>query len=311
LVQRTLNCALHALDDANLDPQAIQDVVLVGGATRMPLVQRVVEKFFERTPRCSINPDEVVAIGAALQANLLVGNRAPGEDWLLLDVTPLSLGIETMGGLVETIITRNSTIPVARAQEFTTFKDGQTAIALHVLQGERDLAQDCRSLAKFELRGITPMVAGAARLKVTFQVDADGLLSVSAREEVSGVGASVTVKPSHGLTDDEISKMLTDSMSEAQHDSTMRMLREQQVDSTALIESVLAALSKDHDLLTTSERELIDQHLTLTQNALKSDHVDRLKEETVQLSQVTDSFAARRMDRSIRAALTGKTLDQL
>lgn len=311
LVQRTLNCALHALDDANLEPQSIQDVVLVGGATRMPLIQSVVAKFFERTPRCSINPDEVVAIGAALQANLLVGNRAPGEDWLLLDVTPLSLGIETMGGLVETIIARNSTIPVARAQEFTTFKDGQTAIALHVLQGERDLAQDCRSLAKFELRGITPMVAGAARLKVTFQVDADGLLSVSAREEVSGVEASVTVKPSHGLTDDEISKMLTDSMSEAKHDSTMRMLREQQVDSTALIESVLAALSKDHDLLSTSEHERIDHHLTLTQNALKSDNIDQLKEETVQLSQVTDSFAARRMDRSIRAALTGKTLDQL
>lgn len=311
LVQRTLNCALHALDDANLEPQAIQDVVLVGGATRMPLIRSVVAKFFERTPRCSIDPDQVVAIGAALQANLLVGNRAPGEDWLLLDVTPLSLGIETMGGLVETIIARNSTIPVARAQEFTTFKDGQTAIALHVLQGERDLAQDCRSLAKFELRGITPMVAGAARLKVTFQVDADGLLSVSAREEVSGVEASVTVKPSHGLTDDEISKMLTDSMSEAQHDSTMRMLREQQVDSTALIESVLAALSKDHDLLSTSERERIDHHITQTQHALKSDNVDLLKEETVQLGQVTDSFAARRMDRSIRAALTGKTLDQL
>jgi molecular chaperone HscA len=311
LVKRTLDCALHALDDASLEPIAIQDVVLVGGATRMPLIQSAVAQFFESTPRCTINPDEVVAIGAALQANLLAGNRAPGEDWLLLDVTPLSLGIETMGGLVENIIARNSTIPVARAQEFTTYKDGQTAIALHVLQGERDLAQDCRSLAKFELRGITPMVAGAARLKVTFQVDADGLLSVSAREEVSGVEASVTVKPSHGLTDDNITKMLTESMSEAQHDSTMRMLREQQVDSTALIESVLAALSKDSDLLSTTEQALIDHHITLTQTALKSDNVDNLKEETVQLSQVTDAFAARRMDRSIRAALTGKTLDQL
>jgi molecular chaperone HscA len=311
LVKRTLDCALLALDDANLEPVAVQDVVLVGGATRMPIIQSTVAQFFKRTPRCTIDPDEVVAIGAALQANLLAGNRAPGEDWLLLDVTPLSLGIETMGGLVETIIARNSTIPVARAQEFTTYKDGQTAIALHVLQGERDLAQDCRSLAQFELRGITPMVAGAARLKVTFQVDADGLLSVSAREEVSGVEASVTVKPSHGLTDDDITKILTDSMSEAQHDSTMRMLREQQVDSTALVESVLAALAKDHDLLTALEYEHIETQISRTQLALKSDNVDNLKDETTQLSQITDAFAARRMDRSIRAALTGKTLDQL
>jgi molecular chaperone HscA len=311
LVKRTLDCALLALDDANLEPVAVQDVVLVGGATRMPIIQSTVAQFFKRTPRCTIDPDEVVAIGAALQANLLAGNRAPGEDWLLLDVTPLSLGIETMGGLVETIIARNSTIPVARAQEFTTYKDGQTAIALHVLQGERDLAQDCRSLAQFELRGITPMVAGAARLKVTFQVDADGLLSVSAREEVSGVEASVTVKPSHGLTDDDITKILTDSMSEAQHDSTMRMLREQQVDSTALVESVLAALAKDHDLLTALECEHIETQISRTQLALKSDNVDNLKDETTQLSQITDAFAARRMDRSIRAALTGKTLDQL
>jgi len=311
LVKRTLDCALLALDDANLEPVAVQDVVLVGGATRMPIIQSTVAQFFKRTPRCTIDPDEVVAIGAALQANLLAGNRAPGEDWLLLDVTPLSLGIETMGGLVETIIARNSTIPVARAQEFTTYKDGQTAIALHVLQGERDLAQDCRSLAQFELRGITPMVAGAASLKVTFQVDADGLLSVSAREEVSGVEASVTVKPSHGLTDDDITKILTDSMSEAQHDSTMRMLREQQVDSTALVESVLAALAKDHDLLTALECEHIETQISRTQLALKSDNVDNLKDETTQLSQITDAFAARRMDRSIRAALTGKTLDQL
>lgn len=311
LVKRTLDCALLALDDANLEPVAVQDVVLVGGATRMPIIKSTVAQFFKRTPRCTIDPDEVVAIGAALQANLLAGNRAPGEDWLLLDVTPLSLGIETMGGLVETIIARNSTIPVARAQEFTTYKDGQTAIALHVLQGERDLAQDCRSLAQFELRGITPMVAGAARLKVTFQVDADGLLSVSAREEVSGVEASVTVKPSHGLTDDDITKILTDSMSEAQHDSTMRMLREQQVDSTALVESVLAALAKDHDLLTALECEHIETQISRTQLALKSDNVDNLKDETTQLSQITDAFAARRMDRSIRAALTGKTLDQL
>jgi len=311
LVKRTLDCALLALDDANLEPVAVQDVVLVGGATRMPIIQSTVAQFFKRTPRCTIDPDEVVAIGAALQANLLAGNRAPGEDWLLLDVTPLSLGIETMGGLVETIIARNSTIPVARAQEFTTYKDGQTAIALHVLQGERDLAQDCRSLAQFELRGITPMVAGAARLKVTFQVDADGLLSVSAREEVSGVEASVTVKPSHGLTDDDITKILTDSMSEAQHDSTMRMLREQQVDSTALVESVLAALAKDHDLLTALECEHIETQISRTQLALKSDNVDNLKDETTQLSQITDAFAARRMDRSFRAALTGKTLDQL
>lgn len=311
LIQRAFQCVLRALDDADLEPQNLDDVVLVGGATRMPVIKQAVAKFFNRTPRCTIDPDEVVAVGAALQANQLVGNRAPGEDWLLLDVTPLSLGIETMGGLVETIITRNSTIPVARAQEFTTYKDGQTAIALHVLQGERDMAQDCRSLAKFELRGITPMVAGAARVKVTFQVDADGLLSVSAREEVSAVEASVTVKPSHGLSDDEITKMLTEGMSEAQHDSQMRMLREQQVDATALIESVMAALKQDSDLLSSSELEDINLHVNRTRQAVATDDVDLIKTETDRLSRATDTFAARRMDRSIRAALTGKTIDQL
>lgn len=311
LVQRTLDCVLRALDDAQLTPDEVQDIVLVGGATRMPVIQAAVEQFFKRPPRCTIDPDEVVAIGAALQANLLVGNRAPGEDWLLLDVTPLSLGIETMGGLVETIISRNSTIPVARAQEFTTYKDGQTAIALHVVQGERDLAQDCRSLAKFELRGITPMVAGAARVKVTFQVDADGLLSVSAQEQISGVHASVTVKPSHGLSDDEIFHMLSSGALQAAQDAQMRMLREQQVDAQALIDSVTAALAQDSDLLTESQLSEIQAQLLKTQQSLATEDVDLIKAQADRLGHVTDAFAAQRMDRSIRAALTGKTLDQI
>jgi len=286
-------------------------VVLVGGATRMPVVRRAVASFFGQSPLTNLNPDEVVALGAALQANLLAGNRHPGEDWLLLDVTPLSLGLETMGGLVEQIIPRNSTIPVARAQEFTTFKDGQTALAIHVLQGERDIASECRSLARFELRGIPPMVAGAARIRVTFQVDADGLLSVTAREQVCGVEASVTVKPSYGLSDDDISRMLNDGMREADQDARLRMLREQQVDTLQLIESVQAALSTDADLLTAVEQTRIEQLIDSARAAAHGDDIDQVSAAFKALSAGTDDFAARRMDRSIRAALTGKTLDDL
>jgi len=234
LITRTLQCAERAFEDAKLATESVNGVVMVGGATRMPVVQRMVGAFFGQEPLINLNPDEVVAVGAALQANLLAGNRRPGEDWLLLDVTPLSLGLETMGGLVEIIVPRNSTIPVARAQEFTTYRDGQTALAVHVVQGERDLVSECRSLARFELQGIPPMVAGAARIRVTFQVDADGLLNVSAQEQSSSVHAEVTVKPSHGLTDEQITNMLQDSVTQADQDAQWRMLREEQVDAGQL-----------------------------------------------------------------------------
>ena len=311
LVERTLACARQVLKDAGLTVKDVQGVVMVGGATRMPVVQAAVHGLFAKQPLTDLDPDQVVALGAALQANLLAGNRNPGEDWLLLDVTPLTLGLETMGGLVEHIIPRNSTIPVARAQEFTTFKDGQTALAVHVVQGERDLVADCRSLARFELRGIPPMVAGAARIRVTFQVDADGLLSVTAREQGSGVEASVTVKPSYGLTDDEVSKMLSDSISLADHDAKMRMLREQQVDAQQLIESVEAALAADSDLLSAAQQTRIAQQLQATQLCARGDDIDAIRVATKALSDVTDDFAAQRMDRSIRAALKGKSLNEL
>lgn len=311
LISRTISCVQQALKDASLTTQDIKGVVMVGGATRMPIVRRRVRDIFGTTPLTDLDPDQVVALGAALQANLLAGNRHPGEDWLLLDVTPLTLGLETMGGLVEHIIPRNSTIPVARAQEFTTFKDGQTALAVHVVQGERDLVSDCRSLARFELRGIPAMVAGAAKIRVTFQVDADGLLSVSARELGSGVEASVTVKPSFGLSDDEISRMLTEGMSKAGVDAQMRMLREQQVDAQQLIESVKAALAADADLLSAVEQTRIAQHLNMTTEAAAGDDVEVIHAAIKALSAVTDDFAARRMDRSIRAALTGRSLEDL
>lgn len=311
LVARTISCAQQALKDASLKTQDIKGVVMVGGATRMPVVRKSVGEAFGTEPLTDLDPDQVVALGAALQANLLAGNRNPGEDWLLLDVTPLTLGLETMGGLVEHIIPRNSTIPVARAQEFTTFKDGQTALAVHVVQGERDLVSDCRSLARFELRGIPAMVAGAARIRVTFQVDADGLLSVSARELGSGVESSVTVKPSFGLSDDEVSRMLSEGMSKADYDAQMRMLREQQVDAQQLIESVLAALAADSDLLSAAEQTRISQQLHMTSEAATGDDVDAIRSAIKALSSVTDDFAARRMDRSIRAALTGRSLEDL
>jgi len=311
LVQRTLDRALHTLRDAGLQHNDVKGVVMVGGSTRMPIIQNEVGRLFKTQPLTDLDPDQVVALGAALQANLLVGNRAPGDDWLLLDVTPLSLGLETMGGLVERIIPRNSTIPVARAQDFTTFKDGQTAMGIHVVQGERDLVSDCRSLARFELRGIPPMVAGAARIRVTFQVDADGLLNVSAREESTGGEAAVTVKPSYGLSDDEVAAMLKAGMANADADAQARALREEQVDLRQLLESVRAALATDADLLSSDERTAIDERLSQADDALKGDDIELLRQAREALNNTTESFAARRMDRSIRAALSGKRLDEL
>ena len=301
----------RAARDAELRPADVRGVVMVGGATRMPVIRAAVGEMFGTTPLTDLDPDQVVALGAALQANLLAGNRAPGEDWLLLDVIPLSLGLETMGGLVERVIPRNSTIPVARAQEFTTFKDGQTAMSIHVVQGERDLVSDSRSLARFELRGIPSMVAGAARIRVTFQVDADGLLSVTAREQSSGVEAAVSVKPSYGLSDDEIARMLADSVAQADSDARARMLREQQVEARQLVESVQAALAADGDLLDADERKRVDDCLSAAAGAQELLDVDAVKAAVEALSAATDEFAARRMDRSIRAALAGRKLDEI
>jgi molecular chaperone HscA len=300
-----------ALADAGLRPGDIKGVVMVGGATRMPHLRRAVARFFGQTPLTNIDPDKVVALGAAIQANLLAGNRAPGDDWLLLDVIPLSLGLETMGGLTEKIIPRNSTIPVARAQEFTTFKDGQTAIAIHVVQGERELVSDCRSLARFELRGIPPMAAGAARVRVTFQVDADGLLSVGAQEMSSGVHASITVKPSYGLSDDEVARMLQESFGAADADMHARELREQQVEAQRLTEATQVALAADGDLLSDIERAEVDRLLTAMQAAAQGSDPAAIKRAIDALAQGTDNFAARRMDRSIRTALSGRRVDDV
>lgn len=311
LVQKTLGPVRKALRDAGVQPADVKGVVLVGGATRMPSIRKAVADFFGQPPLTNLDPDKVVALGAAMQANLLAGNHAPGDDWLLLDVIPLSLGVETMGGLVEKIIPRNSTIPVARAQEFTTFKDGQTAMAIHVLQGERELASDCRSLARFELRGIPPMVAGAARIRVTYQVDADGLLSVSARETLSGVEASITVKPSYGLDDDDIARMLQDSFSQAEHDMKSRALAEERVEAQRLLEATRSALATDGELLSPDERAAIDALMAQVEAAAAGEDHVAIKAAVEALSHGTDEFAARRMDRSIRSALAGRKVQEI
>jgi molecular chaperone HscA len=310
LVQRTLGPTKKALRDAKVSSADIKGVVLVGGATRMPVIRRAVEAFFGQPPLTNLDPDQVVALGAAIQADLLAGNRG-GDDWLLLDVIPLSLGVETMGGLVEKIIPRNSTIPVARAQEFTTFKDGQTAMAIHVVQGERELVSDCRSLARFELRGIPPMVAGAARIRVTYQVDADGLLSVVAREQHSGVEASVVVKPSYGLADDDIARMLEESFKSAEVDMHARALREAQVEAERMIEATEAALAVDGELLEAVERASVDAALAGLRQAAQGNDADAIEAATKTLAADTDEFAARRMDKSIRRALQGRRLDEI
>jgi molecular chaperone HscA len=311
LVERTLALTRKALRDAKMTREQVDGIVLVGGATRMRTVRRAVEQFFGRAPLANIDPDQVVALGAAVQADVLAGNRPEGDEWLLLDVIPLSLGLETMGGLVEKVIPRNSTIPVARAQEFTTFKDGQTAMAIHVVQGERELVTDCRSLARFELRGIPPMTAGAARIRVTFQVDADGLLSVAAREMQSGVEASVVVKPSYGLGDDDVARMLEESFESAEIDMRARALREAQVDAQRLVEATEAALNADAELLDASERGDIDAALTTLRTVLRGDDADAIEDATKAVSAATDEFAARRMDKSIRVALSGRRLDEI
>ena len=307
LVNKCIETTKNTLKDAGLKRSEIKGVVLVGGSTRMPNVREAVENYFDQPPLTDIDPDEVVAVGAAMQANLLAGNQS-GEDWLLLDVTPLSLGIETMGGLVEKVIPRNTAIPVAMAQDFTTFKDGQTAMSFHVVQGERDMVEDCRSLAKFSLRGIPPMVAGAARIRVTFQVDADGLLSVSARENTTGAEASVSVKPSYGLSEDEITRMLKDSHGHAEEDMKLRELREQKVEAARLLESTESALKTDADLLNAEERSQIDALIEDLVRVKEQDDTEAIKKAINALSKGTEDFAARRMNRTILAALQGKSV---
>ncbi len=311
LVLKTITPCRKALRDADLSADDIDGVVLVGGATRMPHVRKAVGEFFQTTPLANIDPDKVVALGAAIQANLLAGNRAPGDDWLLLDVIPLSLGVETMGGLAEKVIPRNSTIPCARAQEFTTFKDGQTAMAIHVVQGERELVSDCRSLARFELRGIPAMAAGAARIRITYQVDADGLLSVSARELRSGVEASITVKPSYGLADDDITRMLQDSFGAADADMQQRALREEQVEAERILLATQSAFDADSQLLSAAEVETIQQLMQQVRLMMAGSDHQGLHAAISALAEGTEEFAARRMDQSVRSALAGKKLDDI
>ena len=310
LVNDTVGVCRSSLHDANLTPSDIADVVLVGGSTRVPLVQQCVEAFFKQAPKVDVDPDQVVALGAAIQADALIGNSS-NTDLLLLDVTPLSLGIETMGGLVEKIIHRNTSIPSSRAQEFTTYKDGQTALALHVLQGERDLVADCRSLARFELRGIPPMVAGAARIEVTFKVDADGLLEVSAQEMTTSAAANIQVKPSYGLAENEIAEMLKASYSYAQQDRDARMLAEQKVEAIGLIEGVKAALLLDADLLDKQQLAKINNCIDSLLSDIDTDDTAIITQSVASLGRETESFAALRMDQSIRKALQGKNLDDV
>ena len=313
MVARSLKACRRAVRDSGVELEEVGAVVMVGGSTRVPRVREAVGELFGRAPLTNIDPDQVVAIGAAIQADALAGNqRDDGEELLLLDVIPLSLGLETMGGLMEKVIPRNTTIPVARAQEFTTYKDGQTAMMIHVLQGERELIADCRSLARFELRGIPPMVAGAAKIRVTFQVDADGLLSVAARELGSGVESSIQVKPSYGLTDGEIARMLQDSFQNAGDDKAARALREQQVDGQRLIEAVEAALQADGErLLDAEEREVIELQVQELRDLLAGNDGLAIERQTKRLSQVTDAFAARRLDSTVKAALAGRNLNEI
>lgn len=311
LVKKTLDTLKRVMTDAKLDKEAIQGVVLVGGSTRMPVIREAMTEYLGFEPLDNINPDEVVAVGAAKQANMLAGNTTGDDDWLLLDVTPLSLGLETMGGLVEKVIPRNTPIPVAMAQDFTTFKDGQTAMAIHVVQGEREIVDACRSLARFELRGLPSLVAGAARIRVTFTVDADGLLSVSARETQTGVEASVTVKPSYGLTDDEIVRMLQDGTGSAQEDMRLRALREEEVEARRLIESTVSALASDADLLSQEEQDTIRNLIAKLLEAVEQHMLQDIKELEAQLTTATESFAERRMDRAIAMALSGKNIDEI
>jgi len=311
LVGKTLGPIRKALRDAGLTAADIDGVVMVGGATRMPQIQKAVAEFFGQPPLNNLNPDQVVALGAAIQANVLAGNRAAGEDWLLLDVIPLSLGLETMGGLTERIIPRNSTIPIARAQEFTTFKDGQTAMAIHVVQGERERVADCRSLARFELRGIPPMVAGAARIRVTFQVDADGLLSVSAREQTTGIEATVTVKPSYGLSDTDIARMLEESHTHASEDMTARALAEARVEADSILAATENALAVDADLLATDERAAIESAVERVRMVVTGNDHRAISAAIEALNRASENFAARRMDRSVAQALTGRSIDAL
>jgi len=311
LVGKTLTPTRKALRDAGLSAADVKGVVMVGGSTRIPRIQAAVGEFFGQTPLTNLDPDKVVALGAAIQANVLAGNKRE-DDWLLLDVAPLSLGLETMGGLVEKIIPRNSTIPIARAQDFTTYKDGQTAMSIHVLQGERERVSDCRSLARFELRGIPPMVAGAARIRVTFQVDADGLLSVSARETATGVEAHIEGKPSYGLTDDEIARMLRESIDHAMDDVDARQLAELRVDAQRLVDATQSALAENGAaLLSQSERTAIDALLGQMNAALTTSDPSAIKRATEALNQGTTEFAARRMDVGIKRALAGHKIEDI